>query len=261
MEAYNTKRLQMHGSSRGDRMDGTTRCTVALGTSAAGLLLIVTAPTPTAAAQQLREAAGATDQTAPLVALLALLGWLLTAWLAGTVALTAGGHLPGLTGRAFAAAARRVAPTTVRRTVEVALGLTVTVGVWGASPAVAAPGAAAARGTAPAAVQAAAGAGGAGAGAVPGLSLDWGAAPVPAPAAGAPDLPAATATGAVVVRPGDSLWRLAEQELRRRGGAAPGDAEIAQAWPSWWAANRDVVGDDPDLIQPGTRLAPPPASS
>ncbi|MEX2291076.1 MAG: LysM domain-containing protein [Mycobacteriales bacterium] len=224
-----------------------TRRAVALGTLTAGLLLVVAAPGPTAAVQQLREVGSATDQTAPLVALLALLAWGLTTWLALTVALTAGGHLPGLTGRAFAAAARRIAPTAVCRAVEVTLGLTVALGMCGAPPAVAAPGAPVAP-RAPAVPDAAPDAlGGPGVvpAAVPGVSLDWG---------------AATAAGPVVVRPGDSLWRLAAQDLRRRGGAAPSNAEIAQAWPSWWAANREAVGDDPDVIQPGTRLTPPPAS-
>ena len=57
----------------------------------------------------------------------------------------------------------------------------------------------------------------------------------------------------VVVRGGDSLWSIAARHL----GPDPSDAEIARAWPAWFAANRDVVGDDPDLLRPGQLLRPP----
>ena len=61
----------------------------------------------------------------------------------------------------------------------------------------------------------------------------------------------------MVVRPGDSLWSIAETSLRRTG-AQPSDRQVALAWPRWWAANREAVGDDPDLLLPGTVLRPPP---
>jgi nucleoid-associated protein YgaU len=35
------------------------------------------------------------------------------------------------------------------------------------------------------------------------------------------------------------------------------NAQIAQAWPRWWSANRAAVGADPDLIHPGLSLTPP----
>lgn len=57
----------------------------------------------------------------------------------------------------------------------------------------------------------------------------------------------------VVVRRGDSLWRLAARHL----GPGASDAEVAAAWPHWWAANRSVVGDDPNLLLPGMRLVAP----
>jgi hypothetical protein len=81
-----------------------------------------------------------------------------------------------------------------------------------------------------------------------------------APSAVAPSAVARTAN-AVVVRPGDSLWALAEASLRSSGTADPTDRQVAQAWPLWWAANREVVGDDPDLLLPGTVLRPPPGST
>jgi LysM repeat protein len=64
--------------------------------------------------------------------------------------------------------------------------------------------------------------------------------------------PVATAA-AVVVQPGDSLGGIAARHLP----AAASDAQIAQAWPAWWSANRAAVGADPDVIHPGTRLTPP----
>ncbi len=52
----------------------------------------------------------------------------------------------------------------------------------------------------------------------------------------------------VVVRPGDSLWSLAGRHLR-----------AADAWPDLYAANRRLVGPDPDLIHPGQHLRLPPS--
>ncbi|WP_404388187.1 LysM peptidoglycan-binding domain-containing protein [Humibacillus xanthopallidus] len=65
--------------------------------------------------------------------------------------------------------------------------------------------------------------------------------------------PGAAALDTVTVRRGDSLWSIAERHL----GAAATDAEVARTWPQWYAANREVIGDDPDLIHPGTQLVPP----
>jgi nucleoid-associated protein YgaU len=57
----------------------------------------------------------------------------------------------------------------------------------------------------------------------------------------------------VVVRPGDCLWSIAAAHLP--AGAA--DAEIARAWPAWYAANAATIGTDPDLLLPGQRLVVP----
>jgi LysM domain len=57
----------------------------------------------------------------------------------------------------------------------------------------------------------------------------------------------------VVVRRGDSLWSIAARQL----GPDASDAEIARVWPAWFEANRDVVGDDPDLLRPGQVLRAP----
>lgn len=80
--------------------------------------------------------------------------------------------------------------------------------------------------------------------------------PAPADGSAPPDSPApalGATSSVVVVQPGDCLWRLAARSL----GPSTTAARIAAAWPSWWSANRRVIGDDPDLLQPGTRLVPP----
>jgi hypothetical protein len=79
--------------------------------------------------------------------------------------------------------------------------------------------------------------------------------------AGRPDAAAARAAlnaeDRVVVRRGDSLWRIAARHL----GAGASDAEVAAEWPRWWHANRREIGADPDLLVPGTRLTPPDGGS
>jgi nucleoid-associated protein YgaU len=61
--------------------------------------------------------------------------------------------------------------------------------------------------------------------------------------------------GRVTVRRGDSLWSITARHL----GPGASDAEIALAWPRWYAANRDVIGADPDQLVPGQQLYPPPS--
>ena len=68
----------------------------------------------------------------------------------------------------------------------------------------------------------------------------------------APRISAAT-HDLVTVRRGDSLWALAARHL----GAGASDAQVAREWPRWYAANRSVIGDDPDLLVPGRQLRPP----
>jgi hypothetical protein len=58
----------------------------------------------------------------------------------------------------------------------------------------------------------------------------------------------------VVVRPGDSLWRIAQTLLR----TDTSDVEITHLWHRIHRANADRIGSDPDLIRPGTRLTVPP---
>jgi resuscitation-promoting factor RpfA len=64
---------------------------------------------------------------------------------------------------------------------------------------------------------------------------------------------AAPAGTAVTVRPGDSLWLIA---ARRLGAGATPD-QIGVAWREWYAANRALIGADPNLIRPGQVLLDP----
>lgn len=68
-----------------------------------------------------------------------------------------------------------------------------------------------------------------------------------------PDLPSAPAVRVLTVRPGDTLWSIA------RGGlsADATDRAVAAAVTALYAANRQVIGDDPDLIFPGQQLTAP----
>jgi len=214
----------------------------------AALVLLATAPSPAASLQTLRglpTVLDPLDPAAPVLAVLGLAAWTLTCYLALGVGLVLLGRTPGLVGRLFAAVALRTVPVSLRRTVEAVLGAGLVLGTLGAVPA-----SAAAPQVTPATATAAAAA----------ASLDW---PVTAPAApdAAPATPATALPGAThVVRPGDTLWHLAAQALGAPGGPAPADAVVAAAWPSWWEANREAIGDDPHLLRPGTSLvAPPPA--
>ena len=64
---------------------------------------------------------------------------------------------------------------------------------------------------------------------------------------------APAATRSVRVRPGDSLWSISRGLLP----SGSDDARIAGAWHRLHSANHSRIGDDPDLILPGTRLVVP----
>lgn len=168
----------------------------------------------------------------------AALGWLLVASLAVLCA-----SAPGRCGRLGRTVSERTVPPALRRLLGVALGAALVTSA-GAGPALAG-------GRAPARP----------AGVV--LDLDW---PVPAPAGG-PGGPAnsraATARHSprplgrsaadVTVRPGDSLWSISREQLP----AGAGNQAVAATWPRWYAANRSVIGADPNRLFPGQRLRPP----
>jgi nucleoid-associated protein YgaU len=57
----------------------------------------------------------------------------------------------------------------------------------------------------------------------------------------------------VRVRPGDTLWSLAARDLP----VDSPDASITARWHAIYAANRSLIGPDPDVIEPGLRLRLP----
>ena len=59
----------------------------------------------------------------------------------------------------------------------------------------------------------------------------------------------------VIVQPGDSLWTISARHL----GPEASNANVAEAWPRWYAANRGVIGENPELLQPGQILHAPTA--
>ncbi len=82
------------------------------------------------------------------------------------------------------------------------------------------------------------------------------AAPVPAATKGSGTTPPEINPGTYTVRPGDSLWHIAQSELRsdRRDAS---DGAVAARWPAWWAANRSTLAADPSLLRPGEQLTRP----
>lgn len=78
--------------------------------------------------------------------------------------------------------------------------------------------------------------------------------PAPASSTETEPEPETTATGrTVTVAPGDTLWEIAARSLGPQASAPAVDAE----WRLWYAANREVIGADPHLLLPGTRLEAP----
>ena len=61
----------------------------------------------------------------------------------------------------------------------------------------------------------------------------------------------------LAVRPGDSLWRIAEQRLP----SAASTDQVAALVHRLHHRNRRVIGPDPDLIRPGQRLSVPPGAN
>lgn len=55
------------------------------------------------------------------------------------------------------------------------------------------------------------------------------------------------------VQVGDSLWSIAADRL----GPSATPAQVADAWPRWFARNRAVIGPDPAHLEPGQLLRSP----
>lgn len=203
-----------------------------------------------------------------LLVIVAVLGALLTAWLAIATSLAALAQVPGAIGTACSYLAARVTPAIVARVVALAVGSAM---VTAGAPASASPFSTVSAGGCPAVVT------------VdrtpdpafrplaeptPGTG-SLASAPEPAFVPLAPSSPVPTATSidslehtprqlpeageTHVVRRGDTLWDIAAARLGP--GATP--ADIAAAWPRWYAANRRLIGPDPSHIVPGQRLIPP----
>lgn len=180
---------------------------------------------------QVALAAGTTAGFAEVVtagcaaALLLCVAWLLlTTSLELTARLLQALAPGGLVARTVRGVVDRCTPTASRRLVGLALGLAV--GAGAAGPAVA----------------------------------DSGLAGLPLPdratgsvAAAPRALPLRTTREVVVVRRGDSLWSITAGVL----GPDASDAQIGRAWRRLHHVNADRIGDDPDLILPGTRLLVP----
>lgn len=246
--------------------------TAAAATSVAVLAAVGARPT------ELLDVAGwrqrlAADPTQALALGAETVVWLLLAWLAVAVAVSAASALPGRAGTRAERVARRVSPLLVRRAVAGLLGagLALGVGVTAASaaPSVGSSGPAFPRVAAALALPAEDSGDGQ-------LALDLPApgepiAPRSASAPSAPQAPAplvapppsdgpgaaATPASEVVVAPGDCLWDLAARSLGPRASTTAITAE----WPRWWHSNAGVIGADPDLIHPGQHLHPPAAPS
>ncbi|MEP6463368.1 MAG: hypothetical protein ABJC62_08135 [Frankiaceae bacterium] len=201
-----------------------------------------------------------------LTVLAGLSGWLCLCWLASAALFAALGELPGFLGVLCRRIADRITPAILRRAIEGLLGTALASGaVAAALPADAATP------THSAAVQA-----------VGTAALRWAphaqGQPVSAMPDGWPDVdrphssssesrqppgphksrtaaaPAVASAGAAVtVRGGDTLWAIARRGL----GGFPTQAEVATAWPRWYAANRAVIGPNPDVLQPGDVLRDP----
>lgn len=61
----------------------------------------------------------------------------------------------------------------------------------------------------------------------------------------------------ILVRPGDSLWAIAERSLPAGADAAA----IDRHWRRIYHVNRPLIGPDPDLLRPGQRLRLPDRTS
>jgi LysM repeat protein len=229
----------------------TTRIAGFIGaTASAGTALAAVSPAPSQLPALLAGIATAPQATADArgadyvaLTVVAVLAWLTLGWLLACAAFVVAAALPGRLGACAEAASRVLLPGAARQLIAVALGVTVSAGV-SATAAAAAPGG---RPAEPASVAT--------------IDLDWPAEVASPNLAGKPAAPASPPPDAappsqVVVRPGDSLWRIAARDL----GPTATDDQISEAWPRWWTANRAVIGADPELIQPGQRLTPPPSA-
>jgi LysM domain len=259
--------MMVGGRSRAWRPLGTPAVAAALGVLELALVRLAGPPGRQLAVLCRLGEVGA-DPLASLLALLALAAEGVDAYLLAVLGLRLLAVLPGIAGRLAAGAALLVTPAAIRRALDLLLG-----GALLAQATLAPP---PARAAAAAPRTAAAGAAwtrpdpgrpGAPAPLPPWLADRPRAVAAGPAAAGRPRRarrPAAAGdsggrgagvAAAHTVRPGDTLWGIAAAHLPP---AARSPAAVDRSWRRVYDANRAVVGPDPDLIHPGTRLLLPP---
>ncbi len=195
--------------------------------------------------------------------------WLVALWVALGLAVTAGSRLPGRLGRLGSVAAHRLTPAALRRVVAAATSTSILLSPATAFAAPSSSGVPTAASSAPTATSGASTAASGtpiatptGASSLPAVGWPTDPGPATSPRTAGDPLPgteraaAPAGAGRVRVRAGDSLWSIAGHRL---GPAAPA-SRIQQEWPRWYAVNRQLIGADPNLIRPGTRLRIPDRS-
>jgi LysM domain len=276
--------MMLGGRSRVWRHLGTPAVAAALGVLQLALVRLVGPPgRQLAVLCQLGEVGA--DPLASLLALLALAAEGADTYLLAVLGLRLLALLPGIPGRLAAGATLLVTPAAVRRGLDLLLGgallAQATLAPLPARAATSAPRSAAAgaawtqpdpgRPGAPAPLPpwlaeppraaavgpavSAPGPGPAGPGAAAGRPRRARRPPAAAGDSGGRDGGVAAAH---TVRPGDTLWGIAAAHLPP---SARSLAAIDRYWRRVYGANRAVVGPDPDLIHPGTRLLVPPDRS
>jgi len=260
---------------RGDEARRTGRSLVVAGGALllCGLALRAFSAAGAAALDAVRESGP--DAPADLLVLgAAAAGLLLVLWLGLGVLLAILATLPGTTGRVAGLAADRFAPLLVRRVTAVLIGTTLAAAAGtpfaqAAEPAPTPTTTTSVRVTGPAPDPAFGVTTRAPVVDAPVTRPDPVPTPPPAPApdpafgvTGLGPLGPAPRTspstqGTVTVARGDSLWAIASRHL----GPGATRQQIAHEWPRWYAANRSVIGPNPDLIRVGQVLTVPGATT
>ena len=257
-------RLSPEGSRRVAAVALATSCLVAA--TAVGSIFLSTALDAWTAV----AATGPAGPADGILLMAGLGGTLLSLWLGLGMTLSALSALPGALGLVCRRLAGRVAPAVVRKVVAFILGTTLAAALIPGT-AVAGIGHEALREAVVTTAQQAKHAGSGLVIAAPDASFRFvsgrppvtdvtvvmDAAPPPSwsPPRTASPLRTASTAGRIVVLRGDTLWSIAARHLGPAARAADIDAE----WRRWLAANREVIGDDPNLILPGQLLRPPPS--
>ena len=222
-------------------------------------------------------AAGPASPADGILIVVALGGALLSLWVGLGTALSALSALPGALGQASTLLAGRIAPTAVRKVVAFVLGTALSAALVPGT-AVARTGHEAPRAAVVASAQYAAGALGSAVDSAPNASFslvsdavhtsdtihaiqaiqarnetDRAPAPSWSPERSTPSANSGDRVVELVVHRGDSLWSIAARHLGPEATTSQIDAE----WHRWFAANRLVIGNDPNAIRPGQVLSSP----